>query len=512
MEQQSQSVPLPKVAADLSLILLASFLSLAYFLRSNPGHLLIFDDSYITLRFAENLFRYNGITYDGSTFLVGATSPLHIVCIAMLGLFMEMEDASLATGVVFFILSSYLVYLWILALYNSRRTALLGGVMMATSGWLIFDALNGMETTAFIFFSLLTFYLYNRCQAKPFYAIPLALSIFTRPEGWFIGCSLWMWQLISYYIERDRLILRQLFISLGLFLALIVPYMLLAFLQTGSFLPGTAYAKAVFFGESTMPFINKAGFFKNRFLPFYGSFIYPASLFILPLMLFARRVITLPYLWFYFFIFYGAYFIAYPGAIQNYWNRYQHVFIPFIIMAIAGGAMVASGMVKKRSWRIMVLILIAASILYNQGSSFINAEKTYANEIKSTRNPKIDLALWLKQNTPENALIALHDIGAVGYFSGRKILDLVGLVNPEVTGYYTDQRSKKVIPLSERKIIDYLKQKQPDYLVMFAEWDRFFNLLQPANSNYFQFLHTTLPLYPTTMKYRVFKCSWENND
>jgi hypothetical protein len=122
------------------------------------------------------------------------------------------------------------------------------------------------------------------------------------------------------------------------------------------------------------------------------------------------------------------------------------------------------------------------------------------------------MALWLKRNTPENALIALHDIGAVGYFSDRKILDLVGLVNPEVSAYYLDQGSKKVIPLSERKIIDYLKEKRPDYLVMFSEWDRFFNLLQPANEKYFQLIHTTIPLYPTQMRYRVFKCCWENND
>jgi hypothetical protein len=507
--EQSKSAHLRTTALDLFLILLMCLVSITYFLRSNPELLLVFDDSYITLRFAENFFTYNGITYDGSAFLSGATSPLHIVCIALLGLFMKMEDASLTIGVIFFVLSSFVVYFWTLALCGSRRTALLAGMLMATSGWLVFDSLNGMETTAFIFFSLATFYLYYRYQPRALYAVPLALSVLTRPEGLFIAGALWMWQLIRYFGERDKQLVKQLVISLEIFLILILPYLLLSLYQTGSLLPNTAYAKAVFFGESTMPFINKAGFFKNRFLPFYGSFLYPASLLILPLMIFARRVITLPYLWFYFFIFYGAYFTVYPGAIQNYWNRYQHVFIPFIIMAIAVGTVTVSGMVKKRVVRIPVIILIAVSILYNQGISFITADRTYAAEIMSTRDPKIALALWLKRNTPDDALIALHDIGAVGYFSGRKVLDLVGLVNPEVTAYYLDRRSKRVIPLSERKIIDYLKEKRPDYLVMFYEWDRFFNLLRPDNDKYFQLLHTTLPLYPTTMRYRVFKCTWD---
>lgn len=512
MEQKRQPGHRRTTILNFFLIVLISLVSVGYFLRSNPERLLVFDDSYITLRFAENLFRYNGITYDGSTFFSGATSPLHIVCIALLGRFMRMEEAALAAGVIFFLFSSFLVYIWILALYSSRRAALIGGMMMATCGWLIFDALNGLETTAFIFFSLLTFFLYYRYQDRAIYAVPLALSILTRPEGWFVAVSMWTWQIIRYFRERDGQHVKHCFASIGICFALIAPYLVLSMQQTGSLLPDTAYAKAVFFGETTMPFINKAGFFKNRFLPFYGSFIYPASLFILPLMLFARRAIALPYLWFYFMLFYGSYLLLYPGAIQNYWNRYQHSFIPFIIMAVAAGAVAVSSMAKKRVSKIIIVAFIAASILYNQGASFITAYRTYADEINSTRNPKIDLALWLKRNTPENALIALHDIGAVGYFSERRMLDLVGLVNPGITKYYLDKQSKRIIPLNERKVIDYLKQKRPDYLVMFPEWDRFFNLLQPANSKYFTLIHTTLPLYPTEMRYRVFKCRWDNND
>ncbi len=512
MEQQSQSVPLPKVAADLSLILLASFLSLAYFLRSNPGHLLIFDDSYITLRFAENLFRYNGITYDGSTFLVGATSPLHIVCIAMLGLFMEMEDASLATGVVFFILSSYLVYLWILALYNSRRTALLGGVMMATSGWLVFDSLNGMETTAFIFFSLATFYLYHRYQPRALYAVPLALSVLTRPEGWFIAGALWMWQLIRCFGERDKQRVKHLVISLVIFLILLLPYLLLSFYRTGSLLPITAYTKAVFFGETAMPFINKAGCFMNGLLFFYRTPYYPAILLLVPLLLCARKIISLSYLWLYIGFFYLSYFLFFPCSIRHYWCRYQHIFIPLIILAMSGGAFEVLKRSKKPIFKGLLAWLAGLVILYNQAASFTSAADIYLIQLNSMRNPQIDLALWLNSNTPDNSLIALHDIGTVGYFSERKMLDLVGLVNPEVTGYYLDQQSKRVIPLSQRNIIGYLKEKRPDYLVMFYEWDRFFNLLHSGNSKYFQLLHTTLPLYPTAMRYRVFKCSWEDND
>jgi len=39
---------------------------------------------------------------------------------------------------------------------------------------------------------------------------------------------------------------------------------------------------------------------------------------------------------------------------------------------------------------------------------------------------------WLSQNTPEDAVIAALDIGAVGYASERRVLDLMGLVSPEI--------------------------------------------------------------------------------
>jgi len=179
-----------------------------------------------------------------------------------------------------------------------------------------------------------------------------------------------------------------------------------------------------------------------------------------------------------------------------------------LILALSGGAFELLKRCRQRTVKISLTGFIALAIIYNQSLSFTSAENTYKEELSSTRNTKIALARWLKDNTPAHALIALHDIGAVGYFSERNILDLVGLVNHEVTRYYLDKRSKMPLALSERNIIDYLKEKRPDYLVMFPEWDKFFNVLQPANKKYFRLMYTTLPLYPTEMRYHVYECNW----
>ena len=102
----------------LFLIALLSCMTCLCYMRHNPDHVLVFDDSYITLKFAANFFKYNGITYDGASYLTGATSPLHIVLVALVGLFFKLETASLLVGIIFFVFSSLLVYLWTLKIYR----------------------------------------------------------------------------------------------------------------------------------------------------------------------------------------------------------------------------------------------------------------------------------------------------------------------------------------------------------------------------------------------------------
>jgi hypothetical protein len=66
---------------------------------------------------------------------------------------------------------------------------------------------------------------------------------------------------------------------------------------------------------------------------------------------------------------------------------------------------------------------------------------------------------WLERNTPADALVAAPDIGAIGYYSHRRILDLGGLVNPEIN------RMRREIDVD--RIIEeglYLRFG-PDYLV-----------------------------------------------
>lgn len=69
-------------------------------------------------------------------------------------------------------------------------------------------------------------------------------------------------------------------------------------------------------------------------------------------------------------------------------------------------------------------------------------------------------ANWVADNTGGESLVAAHDIGALGYFSGRNLVDLAGLVSPEVIPFIRD----------EALLADYLDEQAAEYLVTFPDW------------------------------------------
>jgi hypothetical protein len=72
----------------------------------------------------------------------------------------------------------------------------------------------------------------------------------------------------------------------------------------------------------------------------------------------------------------------------------------------------------------------------------------------------VRVALWVRENTPPDSLIAAHDIGALGYWAQRPVLDLAGLINPEVIPVMRD----------EERLLDYILDQGAGYLVTFPSW------------------------------------------
>jgi hypothetical protein len=72
----------------------------------------------------------------------------------------------------------------------------------------------------------------------------------------------------------------------------------------------------------------------------------------------------------------------------------------------------------------------------------------------------VDTSLWIQANTPSGSKIAAHDIGAFGYFAQRDLLDLAGLVSPQVIPIIRDEPALK----------ELMDDEHVDYLMTFPGW------------------------------------------
>lgn len=103
-------------------------------------------------------------------------------------------------------------------------------------------------------------------------------------------------------------------------------------------------------------------------------------------------------------------------------------------------------------WRASVVMLVFAFI-------FLGA-RSYAQDVAVIESEMVVTAKWVAANLPPDALVAAHDIGALGYFDYHDLIDLAGLISPDVIDFIRD----------EPQLAIYLNQRGADYLIAFPDF------------------------------------------
>ena len=85
---------------------------------------------------------------------------------------------------------------------------------------------------------------------------------------------------------------------------------------------------------------------------------------------------------------------------------------------------------------------------------------TYAQDVAVIESEMVATAKWVSVNVPPGALVAAHDIGALGYFGKHELVDLAGLISPEVIPFLRD----------ENHLATYITSRGVSYLVVFPDW------------------------------------------
>jgi hypothetical protein len=154
------------------------------------------------------------------------------------------------------------------------------------------------------------------------------------------------------------------------------------------------------------------------------------------------------------------YALRLPVTYQH--GRYEMPVIPALIVFGVGGTVALLG----RAWRDVRLVprvlsraAVLAIAVTPLGFVAIGA-RAYVTDVAIIEGEMVRAAHWLDANTAPNDLIAAHDIGAIGYFSQRPLIDLAGLISPEVIPFIRD----------EARLWALVRQRGAVYLITFPSW------------------------------------------
>jgi hypothetical protein len=422
------------IIVSLPLIILIFYLNVVNHFNYTP------DDSYIYAQFAKNIVNGNGFAFNAGEPTYGITSPLWTMIISISGVFgTDFILSAKVIDVLFASLAILVFFLFANQVLNNYLVALLATLAFSMNAWFIRWSATGMETSLAVLLLLLTFYYCykNEYLISFFFA---ALLYLTRPETIILPGLI----LIDIYLSsiHKKLVFKKIVVSSFLFLIIVLPWFVYAKLNFGTFIPNTALAKAAF-GLRIDDFLwTVTDLFKTLLVTESVTLaIVMVGIFLMLYLIFRRQNPPyvkkaaiewlighfVPLFWLIGFV------LLYICTQANIISRYLLLIIPVIIIYSYSFLISILEQLKKSKYFYTAILALTIIIVLQNQVIFKNYVKPSINSFTSGMSDCfIPIGSWLKQNTPEDAVVFTPDIGAIGFYSDRKICDGAGLVSPEI--------------------------------------------------------------------------------
>lgn len=427
------------------LLVASSYLGLVlrFTAQQNDGYIgALLDDTWIHIHFADNIAQGNGLAYNDGVVTPGATSPLWVL---MLGGVFALTDPGINPQVHIAIGLSALGNLLTVAAITgfgwwvSQRAwvGLLAGVITALTGRFIWMGLSGMEVTTFAALAILALWSHTHdMRIRRVFGwrtgILAALATLARPEGYLLAFLIGLDSLIITPLhERDFKSIRQGWRGIVAYGLLAGSYPLATLMMTGHLLPNTFRVKSQLGKE--WPDLPYAYFWTPR-MDHGWLLILLAGLGIGWLLWRNwtgrdRTGFAWP-IWPIVFVIAVLYLGALHFVLNN--GRYVAPAIPFHALAAAIGIWALTEIISRpliqRTAPAALGVILVISVFWmgrNQGAAV-------ANDVGQLYKMHITAAYWFKQYTRPDAVLALNDVGAIPHIADREVLDMIGLVSPEV--------------------------------------------------------------------------------
>jgi arabinofuranosyltransferase len=397
-----------------TLLLLSPILLAVYFGYVWQGYQL--DDALIYLRYIKNFHEGHGLVYNPGERFNGLTSPFFTFVILLTSFFYgNLQLLSVVISVLFLLATAYCsAKLFARSRYGEFITIIL------IVSFKYFYTTIGMETTLFLFLIVLSLYLYK--VDSDYFVITLALLVITRSEGIFLAAPI----CIDYLIRYKKIPKPSYLVSGLVILAL--PFIFNKWYY-GEFLAVTGSAKI---GQGKSGFWGYGWIFLqvDSLFIFFSNLRWVAYALValagLGAILLRKNRIALISLVFVVLLlgFYGLLNIP----------NYHWYYAPFFLFALLFASFALEWLTLK-CWQakgISAKIFAILTLLVLMGFYFKN---TMPWESGGKHISYMKIGGWLKANTPPNASVAMVEVGTVGWYADRRIIDILGLTNPYNAGY-----------------------------------------------------------------------------
>lgn len=147
---------------------------------------------------------------------------------------------------------------------------------------------------------------------------------------------------------------------------------------------------------------------------------------------------------------------AWRLPVLYHYGRYLLPALPcLVVLGSAGGERLWRRLPLRRLAGVYVALALAGSLLL-----WAHGSLRYARDVQWIQDEQVAAAHWVRGHTPEDATIATHDIGAMAYFSGRRIVDTAGLLDPAALPYRHDPHA----------LLRWAASRGAGYIAFFPDW------------------------------------------
>jgi len=112
---------------------------------------------------------------------------------------------------------------------------------------------------------------------------------------------------------------------------------------------------------------------------------------------------------------------------------------------------------------VVAAALVGLLVVVGSGWGLPMMARQYAWNVDNINEMQVALGHWVVAHTPPDALLALNDIGAITYVSERPIVDLAGLITPEVIPLLR-------APDRDARLAELMAARGVQYVIIFPNW------------------------------------------